>query len=311
MDINIQELLRKLEVDDGDARILGEAETVLRNSKVKCRDLQNGERLRSYVATDLALGKGSDYSFFRPRLSVGIVMQSCFFGVFRLLFPPRLLVQAYIAVYTRLRNVLGDQVAPKGRDIEQLAVKFAGGSVERSRELLQKYSGDERGGRWPHATEACRRTVTAEKRDLLNYTTPEYHAAAFLVATVEAGVKVQAVRKFVAAEVKMNVQDLDKICVDVVRKCGLADNEHVAKAFRMTAPGSADRGQRSEGKRKQVLPAPAGGGCNSDGSPATATATTRLGVPEGSSPLFRTPLQGGACVLPWFSEVASSRLGLG
>lgn len=28
MDINIQELLRKLEVDDGDARILGEAETV-------------------------------------------------------------------------------------------------------------------------------------------------------------------------------------------------------------------------------------------------------------------------------------------
>eukprot|EP00904_Undaria_pinnatifida_P014034 jgi/Undpi1/9761/HiC_scaffold_27.g12217.m1 len=187
---------------------------------------------------------------------------------------------AYIAVYTRLRNVLGDQVAPKGRDIEQLAVKFAGGSVERSRELLQKYQ------------EACRRTVTAEKRDLLNYTTPEYHAAAFLVATVEAGVKVQAVRKFVAAEVKMNVQDLDKICVDVVRKCGLADNEHVAKAFRMTAPGSADRGQRSEGKRKQVLPAPAGGGCNSDGSPATATATTRLGVPEGSSPLFRTPLQG-------------------
>lgn len=42
--------------------------------------------------------------------------------------------------------------------------------------------------RFSVSQEACRRTVTAEKGGLLNYTAPKYHAAAFCVATVEAKV---------------------------------------------------------------------------------------------------------------------------
>lgn len=77
------------------------------------------------------------------------------------------------------------------------------------------------------------------------------------------------------------------------RKCGLADVEHIAKAFRINPPGSTDRGEGSKGKRKG-----AGGVCIGDGSPATATATTRLGVPEGLLAVLRVLVRGCVFQLP-------------
>lgn len=47
--------------------------------------------------------------------------------------------QVYNAACQKLRNLLGALVAPKGGTIEQLAVKFSGGSAERSRVLLNAF----------------------------------------------------------------------------------------------------------------------------------------------------------------------------
>lgn len=54
-------------------------------------------------------------------------------------------LQVYKNARERLRNVLGSLVLPKGKTIEQLAIKYAGGSVERSKILLQQYQAS------PHA----------------------------------------------------------------------------------------------------------------------------------------------------------------
>lgn len=75
------------------------------------------------------------------------------------------------------------------------------------------------------------------------------------------------------------------------RKCGLSAFEHIAKAFRiMDAPGSEDGGQGGKGKGKRLSPRQDGGRSRIDTSPTTA-ASTRLGVPEESSP--PTPRQSG------------------
>ncbi|CAN0317818.1 unnamed protein product [Ectocarpus sp. 13 AM-2016] len=87
-------------------------------------------------------------------------------------------------------------------------------------------------------------------------------------------------RKAVAAMVKLQPKDLDKICGDMVAKCGPSGLEHAAKVFRVETPGSGDRGQEAhKGKGKRPLsPRDRGGGGGGDGgeeSSATAT-TTRL-----------------------------------
>ena len=79
--------------------------------------------------------------FFRhPSMQVLACSRSKAFFVYSFNFLPRLFfVQAYDVTYSLIRNVLGAQVMPKGKNIEQLAVKFAGASVERSRALLHQY----------------------------------------------------------------------------------------------------------------------------------------------------------------------------
>ncbi|CAM9223482.1 unnamed protein product [Ascophyllum nodosum] len=244
MDIDISSLINEIGVEDADGRIRGEAETVLRLSKTKCLQAGKNEGLRSYVATDLALGK------------LGII-----FSREKLVKASHSKEKVYNEAYQYFRNVLGSQV--QGSKIEHFAVKFSGGTTERSRTLLNLYQ------------EACRSTVTAEKSSRLDYNTPRYHAAAFRVATIEA--KMNVGRKTLANEVKIDPQELDRICVDMVRKCGLADKEYIAKALRMNVPRSGDKGQGTATKSQEQ----AGG--RIEASPAT-TMTTRLGLPETSSP---------------------------
>lgn len=44
-----------------------------------------------------------------------------------------------MTAFQRLRNLLGNHVVPRGGTIEQLAIKFPGGTAERSRAILSHY----------------------------------------------------------------------------------------------------------------------------------------------------------------------------
>lgn len=47
--------------------------------------------------------------------------------------------KVYNSVRQRVRHLLGSSVMPRGGTVEQLAIKFPGGSAERSRALLKQY----------------------------------------------------------------------------------------------------------------------------------------------------------------------------
>eukprot|EP00752_Nemacystus_decipiens_P009854 g8791.t1 len=227
MNIDIPDLLRALGVDERESEkggkvVQGECETIFRLSIKKLQHLgKGGEFLRSYVAVDLALGT-LGISFSKKAL---------------LRKANNTKEKTYDDNYRRIKNVLGTRVAPMGGNIANLAVKFSGASVERSLALLRTYQ------------DACRFTVTAEHGDRLmgQYSTPGYHAAAFCVASVEDKFKLN--RKAVAEAVKLHPKDLDKICTDMVTKCGLSSVEHVAKAFRMETPDSAHKGKEARAAR--------------------------------------------------------------
>ncbi|CAN0383392.1 unnamed protein product, partial [Ectocarpus fasciculatus] len=131
----------------------------LSEKKVPPGRLKKGEFLRGYVAIDLALGRlGIPFSKKKLLEKANISKE-----------------KAYDDTYQRLRNVMGAQVAPKGGNIANIAVKFTGASVERSMVLLRKFQ------------DACHAAVTLEHRERLagRYSTAEYHAAAFCVASVQ------------------------------------------------------------------------------------------------------------------------------
>ncbi|CAM9228449.1 unnamed protein product, partial [Scytosiphon promiscuus] len=252
MQLSVPDLLRALAIDErsnhsGGNVVQGESETIFRLSKAKLGNLGKGEYLRSFVALDLALGVlGITFNKKDLLREANIARE-----------------KSYDDVYVRLRNVMGARVAPKGASIAQIAVKFGGASAERSNGLLRKRACQ---------SEMCRSTVTAEQGDRLaeRYNAPEYHAAAFCVASVQDRFKVD--RKALAAMAKVQAKNLDKICADIVAKCGPSGLEHAAKIFRVEAPGSADRGQgegggpgaRGKGKRplspRQQNRGPSGGG---------------------------------------------------
>ncbi|CAN0130180.1 unnamed protein product [Pylaiella littoralis] len=265
MNIDIPDLLRALEVDErldetGGKVVQGECETIFRLSKPKLSTLAKGEFLRCYVAVDLALGVlGIPFSKQTLLKKANNVKE-----------------KTYDDTYQRVRCALGGRVAPLGGKINNLAVKFPGTSIPRSLDLLRKYQA------------ACSSTVTAEHGDRLVkwYDAPEYHAAAFCVASVDEKFKLD--RKAVADVARMKPKDLDKKCADMVKKCGLSG--HVAKTFRVEAPGSGDgvqtggaggttgKGKRSLSPRQQGGGGAAGRGAGEgvgEGSPATAS-TTRL-----------------------------------
>ncbi|CAM9526485.1 unnamed protein product [Ectocarpus sp. 6 AP-2014] len=255
MNIDIPDLLRALDVDErvdgsGGNTVQGECETIFRLSEKKVPPGRlKKEFLRGYVAIDLALGTlGIPFSKKKLLEKANISKQ-----------------KAYDDTYQYLRNVLGARVAPMGVSMANIAVKFTGASVERSMALLQRFQ------------DACHAAVTVEHRERLagRYSTAEYHAAAFCVASVQDKFKLD--RKAVAAMVKLQPKDLDKICGDMVAKCGPSELEHAAKVFRVETPGPGDRGQEAhKGKGKRPLsPRDRGGGGGGEESPATAT-TTRL-----------------------------------